>query len=93
MINRLVINIDRRSRLNNLAIIHNENPVAHSQGFLLVVRDKDKGNAQTLLQFPQLILHVCTQLQIQSGQGLIQQNDPRLINDCPRNGYTLTLTA
>ena len=93
MINRLVINIDRRPRLNNFTVIHNENPVAHSQGFLLVVRDKDKSNAQTLLQFPQLILHICTQLQIQSRQRLIQQNDPRLINDCPRDGYTLALTA
>ena len=93
MVDGLVINIDRRPRLNNLAIIHNENPVAHSQGFFLVVRDKDKGNAQTLLQFPQLILHVRAQLQIQSRQRLIQQNNPRLINDCPRDGYTLALTA
>ena len=93
MVDRLVININRCSRLNNLPIIHNENPVTHSQGFLLVVCDKDKGNAQTLLQFPQLILHVRTQLQIQSRQRLIQQNDPWLINDCPRNGYTLALAA
>ena len=93
VVDGLVININRRPRLNNLAVIHNENPVAHSQGFLLVVRDKDKGNAETLLQFPQLILHICTQLQIQSRQGLIQQDNPRLINDCPRNGYTLSLTA
>ena len=49
MVNWLIVDVYRRSRLDNLAIIHDKNPVTHGKGFFLIVCDKDKGNAQSLL--------------------------------------------
>ena len=54
---------------------------------------KNKGNAQALLQFTELILHVCPQLQIESRQGLIQKDHSRFIDNRPCNGYPLALTT
>ncbi|CIV70718.1 Uncharacterised protein [Streptococcus pneumoniae] len=49
MVDWLIVDVHRGSRLDNLAIIHNENPVTHGKSFFLIVSDKDKGNAQSLL--------------------------------------------
>ncbi|CKV42520.1 Uncharacterised protein [Mycobacterium tuberculosis] len=65
MVDWLIVDVHRGSRLDNLAIIHNENPVTHGKSFFLIVSDKDKGNAQSLLQFTQFVLHVCSQFQVQ----------------------------
>ncbi|MNI07005.1 hypothetical protein D3C73_600050 [compost metagenome] len=54
---------------------------------------KYKGNAQPLLHFPQDVLHLCTQLQVQRRQRLIQQKHLRLIDDGAGNRHTLSLSA
>ena len=54
---------------------------------------KNKGNAQALLQFTELILHVCPQLQVKSRQGLIQKDHSRFIDNRPCNGYPLALST
>ena len=54
---------------------------------------KNKGNTQALLQFTKLILHVRPQLQVESRQGLIQEDYSRFIDNRPCNGYPLALST
>ena len=58
MIQRLIVDINRRTALLNHTIIDNKDLVAHCQCFTLVMRDKDKGDSQAALQSPQFSLHL-----------------------------------
>ncbi len=61
------IDVHRCSRLDNL-IIHNENPVTHGKSF----PDREwqhKGNPQSLLQFTQFVLHVCSAISTSADKG------------------------
>ena len=55
--------------------------------------NKNKGNAQALLQFTKLILHVCPQFQVKGRQGLIQEDYSRFIDNRPCNSHPLALTT
>ena len=55
--------------------------------------DIDKGNAQLIFQADQFILHILAEFQVQSAQRLVQQEDPRLIDNGPGNGDPLLLAA
>ncbi|MNE67821.1 hypothetical protein D3C80_1634510 [compost metagenome] len=61
-VNRLVINISRRTALLYLSLIDDKNLIRHRQRFLLVMRNEDKRNAETALKLAQLVLHLGTQL-------------------------------
>ncbi len=92
MINRLVINIDRRPRLNNLTVIHNENPViiARASSWSCVTNTKVIPRRSAIPAAHTAYLYAASNPE-QTGAHPAKQ--PRLINDCPRDGYTLALTA
>ena len=92
-VHRLVVNILRGTDLLNLAFAHDHDGVGHTQGFLLIVGDKDEGDSRGFLDFFQFLLHILAQLQIESTQRLVQQQNLRLVDQRPGNGHTLLLTA
>ena len=53
----------------------------------------DEGGGQLLVQLDDLGAHAGTQLCIQVGQGLVQQEDCRVTNHCTAQSNTLTLTT
>ena len=55
--------------------------------------DENEGNADLLLDPLQFPLHLLAQLQIQGAEGLVQQQDVRLIHQGAGDGHTLLLTA
>ena len=55
--------------------------------------DVDEGDAQLLLHGLQLQLHLLAQLQVQRAQGLVQQQDLRLVHQRPGDGDALLLSA
>ena len=61
---RLIIDRLPVGNLFNHAIAHYRDTVGHRQCLTLVVRDVDKGNADTLLNGAQFIAHVLPQFQI-----------------------------
>ena len=90
---RLVVNIDRRADLLDLALVHDDDRIAHGERLLLVVRDKDERDADRLLNLLQLTLHVLAQLEIERGKRLIEQQHLRFIRECAGDCDTLLLTA
>ncbi|MPM78539.1 hypothetical protein SDC9_125550 [bioreactor metagenome] len=48
---RLVVDINRRSNLLNLAVINNDDFITHCQRFFLIMSNIDKSNADFLLNF------------------------------------------
>ena len=77
--------------LRNAAVLHHHHHVGHGNGLELCVCHVNKGNAKLLLQAPQLPPHLQAQKLIQRGQGLVQQEHPRIGDQRPRQGDALLL--
>ena len=88
-----IVNILRGTDLLNLSVAHDNDFVRHRQRFFLVVCDKNKGNADLLLDPFQLVLHLLAQLQIQCSERFVKQQDLRLIDQRPGNGNSLLLSS
>ena len=52
---------------------HHSYAIAHGQRFFLIMRDEDKGNTGLALQVFELLAHALTQLQVECGQRLVEQ--------------------
>ena len=57
------------------------------------MRDKDERDADLLLDFFQLALHVLAQLEVERAERLVEQQHLRLVDQCARNGDALLLSA
>ena len=77
----------------DFALVHDDDGVGHSERFLLIVRDVDKGNARCLLDALQLVLHILTQTKIKCAQRFIEQKHLRPVNERARDCHALLLTA
>ena len=78
--------------LHHAAVEHGQ-AVGHRKRFLLVVGDKNGGDAQTALQRQQLGPHLHTQALVEVGQGLVKQQHLRLDHDGARQRHTLLLAT
>ena len=92
-VDRLVVNVDRRADLFDVAALHDNNRVGHGQRFFLIVGDKDKRDADFLLDVFQFALHFLAQLEIQCTERLVEQQNFRLVDQRAGDGNTLLLTA
>ncbi len=89
---RFIINVYGRADLKNVPPVHDDDRIAHGQGFLLIVGHINKGNADLLLNLLELYLHFFSQLEIQSAQRFVQKQHLRAVDDgaCDRNSLLLT---
>ena len=92
-IDRLIININRRTDLLNLSLTHYDDSITQSQCFLLIVSYIYKCNTQRFMHFLEFHLHILTHFQIECSQRFIQKQYFRLIDNSPSNSHTLLLTA
>ena len=92
-VNRLIVDVGRRTNLLNTPLTHHHDGITQCQGFFLIVRHVHKGNAQRLVHFLQLHLHVLTHLQVKRSQRLVQQQYFRLVHNGSGNGHTLLLST
>ena len=89
----IVVQILGRIHLLNDAVLHYHNPVPHGHGFRLVMGDIDKGGLKSLVKRGNLASHLRTQLGVQIGQRLIQQEYRRIPHHSAAQSHTLSLSA
>ena len=89
----MLIDLPRCADLFKLAVVHDDNPVAHRQRFFLIVGHVDEGDAEVFLKRLELQLHLLAQLQIQRAQRLIQQEKLRVVGERSCDGDALLLAA
>ena len=87
------INILGRANLCDAPFVENRQTIGHGKGLMLIMGDKHKGDAKTLLQGLQFILHGFAQFQIQRAQRFVQQQNARLIDQGTRQSHPLALPA
>ena len=90
---RAVVDVTRRTDLQDLAGGHHGDAVRHGQRFFLVVGDEDEGDAGLVLQRLQLDLHLLAQLIVERGKRLVEQQHLRLRRERAGERNALLLTA
>ena len=90
---RLVINIHGCADLLDAALRHYDNSVRHGKSFFLVMGNKNEGDTGSLLNLLQFLLHVLSQLKVESCQRLVQKQNLGLVDKGAGNGHTLLLAA
>ena len=89
----MVIDFVWGSKLEDLACIHDRDPVGHGERFFLVVGDIDEGNPDLAVEFLQFDLHRFPEFEIESAEGFVEQEDLRAIDECAGECNPLLLTT
>ena len=71
------IDLSRRGFLDDDAFAHHGDPVGHAQGLGLVMGDEQRGDANALLQPPQLRAHRLAKAGVEIGERLVEQQKLR----------------
>ncbi len=90
---RLVVDRDRGVELFDLALVHDGDAVGDAHRLVLVVRHENGGETERPLQALDLDLHVETQVAVEGGEGLVEQQDRGLDGERPRERHPLLLAA
>ena len=92
-VGRGLIDFLRAAQLLHAPALHHRNAVRHRQSLVLIMGDKDKGDAGFALQRLQFRPHPLAQLGVQRRQGFVQQQDLRPRRQRARQGHPLLLPA
>ena len=82
-----------RADLLQLAGLEDRDSIAHGGGFGLVVGDVDGGHAEALLELADFDPHLVTQVSIEVGERLIEQEYARLAHEGAAERHALPLAA
>ena len=75
------------------ALVHHGDPVGERQCLFLIVRDKDRRDADLALQRLQFFPHPHAQPRVEVAERFVQEQDLRLQDQRPRHGDALLLAA
>ena len=89
----MVKDLLRSADLHDVAVAHDNDPVAQRHGLRLVMCHVDKGGIHALAQLDDLRAHLVSQLRVQIGQGLVHQENLRLTDDGAPDRDALPLAA
>ena len=92
-VRRMVEHLLRRTDLLDIAVLHDDDPVAQRHGLGLVVRDVDEGGVDALSELDDLGTHLVAKFCVQIGKRFVHQHDFRCADDRAADGDTLPLTA
>ena len=67
------IDVFRRTRLLNAAVIHHDDHVGGGHRLRLVMRDVDRGVAELVVQAANLETHLLSKIGVEVGQGFVEQ--------------------
>src|SRR4029077_1760864 len=81
---RTTIKLARLAGLNHAPALHRDDPVGELDGFRLVMRHIDAGEAGAALQLLVLEAKPLAQFQVEIGQGLIEKKQGRVEDERPR---------
>ena len=73
--------------------MHHGDGVGHAHGLLLIVGDDDEGDADLVLQALELQLHLGAHLAVERRQGLVEQEQPRPLDDGAGESDALALAT
>ena len=73
--------------------VEHRDPVRHREGFVLVVRHEDEGDADDALETLELDLHLLAKLEVESTERLVEEEHARTVDERPGQGDSLTLAA
>ena len=76
-----------------MTVVHHRDAVGHRYGLFLVVRHVYERDADLGLDAFELELHLLAQLQVQSPQGLVQEQDLRTVHEGAGQGHALLLPS
>src|SRR3546814_732406 len=88
-----MVNIEWPAAVLDNAVAHDQDLIGHGHCFDLVERDVYRGGTQALMQRFDFGPHLHTQLCIQVGQRLIEQENLRVAHNRAAHGNALALTA
>ena len=89
----VLIDLRRCPHLLHPTVIEYRKSVAHRERLLLVVGHVDECDPDVTLQRLELQLHRLPELEIEGAQRLVEEQDRRAIDQCPRQGHPLPLTT
>src|SRR5499427_3898477 len=92
-VHRLAIEFLIRAHLLDLPLAHDGNAMPHSDRFILVVCDKNRGQTETVHKPFDLPTSLEPQGRIEVGERFIEEQDPRTVAEAARQGYALFLTT
>jgi len=92
-VRRLAVDLVRRAELQHTAFAHDGHTVGHGHGLVLVVRDVDEGDAELVVQLPDLGAQGLAQVGVEVGQWLVEQEHRRVPHHGARQGHALTLAT
>ena len=90
---RLVVDLFRSTHLLDIAFVHYDDRIGHRKGLFLVMGNVNECDSKLVFQTDQFVLHVLSELEIQSAERFIQKQKLRLVYDRSGDGDTLLLTA
>jgi hypothetical protein len=90
---RPLVDLARRSELRDLAVLHDGDLVGDRHRLGLVVGDIEGRGAAGLLHVADQPAHVVTQAGVEIGQGLVEQQEPRLDDQRAGQRHALLLAA
>src|SRR5690606_30920035 len=90
---RLEVKFVGRAHLLDPAGAHHGDALAEGEGLLLVVRDEEEGDAGGGLEVTELGADLATELRIERGEWLIEQEDAGAVDEGAGEGDALALSA
>ena len=87
------VDFARGSDLLEGAILEKGDAIGEGHGFVLVVSDEEKGDAEFALQGFQFALHLLAKIGIERGEGFVKKEELRAIDESASEGYALLLTT
>src|SRR5882762_3465317 len=93
LVRRVVVELQRRADLLDLARVHDDDLVRHGHRLDLVVGDVDRSRLQSLVQRLDLGAHRDAQLGVQVGERLVEQEHLRFSHDRASHRDALALAA
>ena len=92
-VGRLGVDLDRRAELPDSPALHDGDPVPEAHGLDLVVGDVDGGRTDAPLELLELVACRGTELRVQVGEWLVEQEYRWLADDGPGQRHALALAA
>ena len=90
---RALVEIPGSADLLQPAFMQHRQPVTEAQGLFAVVGDQQEGDAYLSLNALQLAAHAAAQIGIEGGEGLIQQQGRRRVDQGPGQSHPLLLAT
>jgi len=89
----VIVEIVDGAELFDFTFIHQGDPIGHDECFLLIVGDKNEGDAEFCLQIFQFDLHVLAELGIEGRERFVEEEDLGAADEGAGESYALALPA